>query len=100
MSAKMRNLLHLLAVLSCADGDLDCTAALCAQADPDVWYPEKGRPDQERVAKAICSTCPIQANCLADAVRRNEPLGIWGGASEADRRVLRSHLDSLASKAA
>ncbi len=30
-------------------------------------------------AKAICATCPLQEPCLAGAVARREPWGVWGG---------------------
>lgn len=30
-------------------------------------------------AKAVCAGCPVQAPCLAGAVQRREPWGVWGG---------------------
>ena len=30
-------------------------------------------------AKAICATCPVAETCLADALARDEPDGVWGG---------------------
>lgn len=37
-------------------------------------------------AKAICRTCPVQRDCLTQAVERGEAFGIWGGLDPAERR--------------
>ncbi len=58
--------------------------ALCAQADPEAFYPEKGGRNNQ--AKAVCSRCPVTSECLAYALEHNERFGIWGGVSERDRR--------------
>lgn len=58
--------------------------ALCAQADPEAWFPEKG--GSTRPAKDICRRCPVQAECVDDALSREERFGIWGGLSERERR--------------
>lgn len=49
----------------------------CADADPDLWFAE--RPAELNVAKALCAHCPIKAACLAGALERGEPWGVWGG---------------------
>ena len=59
---------------------------LCAQADPDAWFPEKGGSTRE--GKAICARCPVAAECLDYALANNERFGIWGGMSERERRRL------------
>ena len=41
-----------------------------------------------RAAKAICSTCPVAEACLAGAVHRREPWGVWGGELFKDGKVL------------
>lgn len=62
--------------------------AACAGADPNTWFPETGDGDNHgREAKAICATCPVQLDCLVDALERNEDSGIWGGAGEPIRRA-------------
>jgi WhiB family redox-sensing transcriptional regulator len=49
----------------------------CHLHDPDLWFAESPA-DIER-AKAVCATCPVRRECLAGALRRNEPCGVWGG---------------------
>ena len=57
--------------------------ALCAQTDPDSFFPEKGGSTRE--AKAVCTRCPVQTECL-DYALANDERGIWGGLSERERR--------------
>jgi WhiB family redox-sensing transcriptional regulator len=49
----------------------------CRTGDADLWFAE--RPAELERAKALCGGCPIQAECLAGALRRGEPWGVWGG---------------------
>ena len=49
----------------------------CHAGDPDLWFAETPA-DLER-AKALCSGCPVRRQCLAAAVDRAEPWGVWGG---------------------
>lgn len=60
--------------------------ALCAQSDPDAWFPEKGGP--VRRPKQICRACPHRAECLEWALEANEGFGIWGGLTALERRKL------------
>jgi WhiB family redox-sensing transcriptional regulator len=39
-------------------------------------------------AKAICSKCPVRAECLAEALERQEPCGVWGGQLLHNGRIL------------
>ena len=61
--------------------------ALCAQTDPEAFFPEKGGSTRE--AKRICSGCEVRAECLEYALSNDERFGIWGGLSERERRRLR-----------
>lgn len=61
--------------------------ALCAETDPEAFYPDKG--GTTRPAKAMCARCGVQAECLAYALANDERFGIWGGLSERERRHLR-----------
>ena len=63
------------------------TDALCAQTDPEAFFPEKG--GSTRDAKRICTTCEVKAQCLEYALQNDERFGIWGGLSERERRRLR-----------
>ncbi|HEX3778558.1 MAG TPA: WhiB family transcriptional regulator [Pseudonocardiaceae bacterium] len=61
--------------------------ALCAQTDPEEFFPEKGGSTRE--AKRICQGCDVRADCLAYALTHDERFGIWGGLSERQRRNLK-----------
>ena len=61
--------------------------ALCAQTDPEAFFPEKGGSTRE--AKRICSGCEVRAECLEYALMHDERFGIWGGLSERERRRLK-----------
>ena len=61
--------------------------ALCAQTDPEAFFPEKGGSTRE--AKRICVGCEVKAECLAYALSKDERFGIWGGLSERERRRLK-----------
>lgn len=63
--------------------------ALCAQTDPEAFFPEKG--GSTRDAKKICASCEVRAQCLEYALQNDERFGIWGGLSERERRKLRKH---------
>lgn len=60
--------------------------ALCAQVEPDLWFPEKGGSTKE--AKQICANCLVRAECLNYALDAQEKFGIWGMRSERERRRL------------
>ena len=61
--------------------------ALCAQTDPEAFFPEKGGSTRE--AKRICQGCEVRAECLEYALAHDERFGIWGGLSERERRKLK-----------
>ncbi len=61
--------------------------ALCAQTDPDAFFPDKGGSTRE--AKRICARCEVKADCLDYALGHDERFGIWGGLSERERRKLK-----------
>jgi len=62
-------------------------AALCAETDPEAFFPEKGGSTRE--AKRVCAGCPVRLQCLEYALGNDERFGIWGGLSERERRRLR-----------
>src|SRR3954467_217263 len=61
--------------------------ALCAQTDPEAFFPEKGGSTRE--AKKVCRACDVRAERLEDALGHDERFGIWGGWSDRERRKLR-----------
>jgi WhiB family redox-sensing transcriptional regulator len=68
--------------------------ALCAQTDPEAFFPEKGGSTRE--AKKICTDCEVKAECLEYALANDERFGIWGGLSERERRRLRRAANEVA----
>ena len=58
--------------------------ALCAQTDPEAFFPEKGGSTRE--AKRVCQNCEVRSECLDYALANDERFGIWGGLSERERR--------------
>jgi WhiB family redox-sensing transcriptional regulator len=49
----------------------------CRVENPDLWFAES--PDQLELAKSFCADCPVRDACLAGALDRAEPWGVWGG---------------------
>jgi WhiB family redox-sensing transcriptional regulator len=49
----------------------------CRTNDAELWFAER-QADVER-AKALCHDCPLMEGCLAGALERHEPWGVWGG---------------------
>ena len=49
----------------------------CRVLGPDLWFADT--PAAVEQAKRLCTLCPIQNRCLAGAMLRREPCGVWGG---------------------
>jgi WhiB family redox-sensing transcriptional regulator len=49
----------------------------CRDGDSRLWFAED--PEGLELAKAHCRSCPLRAACLAGAIERREPCGVWGG---------------------
>nr|WP_239579082.1 WhiB family transcriptional regulator [Microlunatus panaciterrae] len=49
----------------------------CRLVDPEVFFAES--PLDVEHAKALCQSCPLKTACLAGALERREPWGVWGG---------------------
>ena len=49
----------------------------CRTADPELYFAES--PSDVELAKALCQDCPVRVECLAGALERREPWGVWGG---------------------
>lgn len=61
--------------------------ALCAQVDPDLWFPEAGQTGAQ--ARKLCRSCEVREECLEYALEHDERYGIWGGLSERARYKLK-----------
>ena len=68
--------------------------AACRGPETALFFPPANaerrdeRDARERRAKSICRECPVQTECLDYALGIREPHGIWGGLTEAERRLL------------
>jgi WhiB family transcriptional regulator, redox-sensing transcriptional regulator len=49
----------------------------CRTFDPDLWFADS--PTELELAKSLCAECPLRTQCLAGAIERGEPWGVWGG---------------------
>jgi WhiB family redox-sensing transcriptional regulator len=49
----------------------------CRSADPELFFAES--PADVELAKELCRDCPVRMQCLAGALERREPWGVWGG---------------------
>lgn len=57
-------------------GGMPAGSLPCA-GDPDLWFAET--PAELERAKQLCGSCPVREECLAGAMARREPWGVWGG---------------------
>ena len=58
--------------------------AACQGLDPEIFYPLDEEDTEE--AKAVCATCTVRESCLEHALGYREKEGVWGGATERERR--------------
>jgi len=49
----------------------------CRRENPELFFAET--PQDVEIAKGLCLDCPVRAECLAGALERREPWGVWGG---------------------
>ena len=56
----------------------------CRGLDAAIFYPDDEQEAQ--AAKTVCESCPVQQSCLNHALTFREKAGVWGGATERDRR--------------
>ena len=58
--------------------------AACRGLDPEIFYPVS--EEEAEHAKAVCGQCAVQRACLEHALGSRERDGVWGGATEKERR--------------
>jgi WhiB family redox-sensing transcriptional regulator len=56
----------------------------CRGLDASVFYPDDD--ESAEIAKAVCAGCNVRTACLEHALAVREKSGVWGGATERDRR--------------
>lgn len=70
-----------------AAGETPCESA------PDLYFPDIEQDVSPlttlRLAKAMCSECPIQVQCLDYAITNDEIHGVWGGTTPLERRQIK-----------
>jgi WhiB family redox-sensing transcriptional regulator len=60
------------------DGGVELELSVpCRRFDPDLWFSDS--PAELELAKSLCGECPLRVECLAGAIERAEPWGVWGG---------------------
>ena len=64
--------------------------ALCAETDPELFFPDKTNISNGYLAKKICNKCPLKQQCFEYAIKDWELKGIWGGTSERERWEIRA----------
>jgi len=58
--------------------------AACRGVDPTIFYPVT--EEEAESAKAVCGQCSVRQGCLDYALSYRERDGVWGGATERERR--------------
>lgn len=67
--------------------------AACRNTKTDLFYPRKDEhPKLIELAKSTCRRCPVQDQCLTEAIKHGEPDGIWGGLDPKEREKMRRTL--------
>lgn len=56
---------------------------LCAQTDPEIFFPDKGGSVRE--PKQVCRACTVRVECLEYALENDDRFGVWGGFSREER---------------
>lgn len=72
--------------------------AICRSLPRELHFGPAGEKDHEKTereaaAKAVCAGCPVDRECLEDAVTNNIKHGVFGGMSEDERRAYRINLN-------
>jgi WhiB family redox-sensing transcriptional regulator len=68
--------------------DFDLSQAVCGQADPEVFFPDKNS-QWAHLAKKLCQQCNVREECLEWALKNDEQFGVWGGLTASERDALK-----------
>lgn len=63
--------------ISVLDQPIEAGEMPCRVNAAELWFAES--PSDVELAKSLCQACPVKAECLAGALERREPWGVWGG---------------------
>ncbi len=67
----------------------------CRGLDPEIFYPVA--EEEAGPAKDVCAACTVRQQCLEFALTNREREGVWGGATEKERRrILRQRRKTAA----
>ena len=78
------------------------SVAACSHMDTELFFPvgESSQVhEQIRLAKSVCAACPVQEFCLEFAIRTIQNDGIWGGATEEERKIIKRSRRAAARRA-
>lgn len=67
--------------------------ALCREIGDEIFFPPDDKPvsrDFYVTAKRICRQCSVRGKCFEYGL--DEPYGVWGGTSPAERRAYRNRI--------
>ncbi len=56
----------------------------CRGLEPSIFFPDD--EDEAIDAKTVCGGCNVRVACLEHALTIREKVGVWGGATERERR--------------
>ena len=78
--------------------------ATCRADDAaEVFFPGGDRGQTKAMtdaAKLVCRACPVRIDCLWYAIETRQEYGVWGGATEPERRRLARKVKSVRSTSA
>lgn len=63
--------------------------AACKGMDTEIFYPVSIKREHAQEALEICATCPVRAECLADAVESADAWAVLGGTTATERGARR-----------
>lgn len=68
--------------------------AECLGVDPEIFFPQQGRPKKEPEYKPICARCTVRQDCFEYAVVHEED-GVWGGSTTSERNRLHPQVKKI-----
>lgn len=73
----------------------DIKGAPCQSTDPDTFFPDATDYNQINIAKSFCKECDAvtKSACLSFAIDNSIHYGVWGGKSEAERKLIRRRMN-------